>query len=761
VGKSRTGPAFDVAPVRIAAPAMAPIADVRIASAAPAFAAASSVFEQLARQLGQTADAEAQARGTREGLSAGAKEDFKPTGELTIAGQARDRAAIATYQAKLEAGVRADYEGLYETHKDNPARLKASMDALAKGYRARLFPEVESDFEVLRQRLSSGYMLEAGRRREANDRDAAAAAQVLFVDTRTRGIETDARTYGFTPEGIKRAALQANEFEQDLIDLHGPKGPFTDHHGKSWPADPRRSGAMSLERIAKVSLDARDRALSAAVEGDFERQPTVAARAQFVEKFIAARGKTALDPDKFDALAARMAASVLREQNGAERAKAEIGREAEALKTEIDAGRAPSPERITALKEQARVLGDDGAAADEVERYRQFHHAWAVAPDTVLTGKIQDLSAKAAKSGLSTGEAATLKSLTRLRTNRESAKRSNPVEHAMGLGLVTPGQIDLRAPDAAQKLKRRAAELATPAAQGVIGPRAPVLTKSESEGLSAALDDPATSPAERTGVLQRIMQAGGQIGQSVLRELGVKDGATAWAAGMASDRPAAAQSILAGRDAVKARPDLRPTQTELADTSLSIALNVMFADRPRDGAAYRDAVINAYVDAAAKRGVKDFDAGLFDATARRMLGEMDGPDGPTGGTETYNGRLTAVPPDVTKTQFRARLNAMTDAELAAGSQTGQPPLLANGKPFTARLLREQGLLIPAGKDRYFIADGLGPDGRPRVAKTADGRNFIFVWRKPAAAPAAAKPTPQELMRQNAIPDPAAPPPARK
>lgn len=147
-----------------------------------------SGFEQLAQAsvrvaatTGAMADDLARAEGTRGGKIAGNDPHYRPDGSLTIRGQAFNEAATRTYENNLDAQMRTEMQGLFETNRNNPASLKKAFDDMEKRYLApdgHVFPEIAGDFRAQFTRLRMPYENKALGNFEDDTRDRSRASLV-------------------------------------------------------------------------------------------------------------------------------------------------------------------------------------------------------------------------------------------------------------------------------------------------------------------------------------------------------------------------------------------------------------------------------------------------------------------------------------------------------------------------------------------------------------------------------------------------------
>ncbi|MBL4768016.1 MAG: hypothetical protein JKY94_09930, partial [Rhodobacteraceae bacterium] len=152
-------------------------------------------FAQLANTAGGMADKAAAIEGRRAGRIAGSKEGFRPTGSMSIRGQAHDQSGERVYMQTLEAGLREDMQNAYELHRSDPAALNAAFEAMHDDYQKKhVYPEIAGDFQAGFQRLSGAYRtsaFDAFEKRRDSENQAAMLARLNDANTTLqRGIES-------------------------------------------------------------------------------------------------------------------------------------------------------------------------------------------------------------------------------------------------------------------------------------------------------------------------------------------------------------------------------------------------------------------------------------------------------------------------------------------------------------------------------------------------------------------------------------------
>lgn len=176
-----------------------------------------SAFDQLAQAsthfaatTGALADDFAKAEGKAAGKIAGNDPHYRPDGSMTLRGQAFNEAATKTYENNLDAQMRTEMQGLFETNRNNPAALAKAFDDMEKQYLApdgHVFPEIAGDFRAQFARLRMPYQNKALGNFEEDERAKSRASLVeagSAIQTSTAQIAAADPNNPQTAETIRR-----------------------------------------------------------------------------------------------------------------------------------------------------------------------------------------------------------------------------------------------------------------------------------------------------------------------------------------------------------------------------------------------------------------------------------------------------------------------------------------------------------------------------------------------------------------------------
>lgn len=162
-----------------------PVADVpRDFNGSAATAAMGAISEKLAAKFGAIADQAAQVEGQRAGQAAGLEPAFKPSGSMTLRGQAFDRAGIQVYASRLTAKLSSDMADLFDQTRDNPAAFQAGAARLKAQYEQNdVFPEVMPEFQDRFASLEQSYRTATRNNYEQTRRDQDRATFVTGLES--------------------------------------------------------------------------------------------------------------------------------------------------------------------------------------------------------------------------------------------------------------------------------------------------------------------------------------------------------------------------------------------------------------------------------------------------------------------------------------------------------------------------------------------------------------------------------------------------
>lgn len=237
--------------------------------AAQAHAALSDQLAQglshISARVGQWADEAAAKEGAAAGEQAGLDPEFRAKNDLTIFGEAYDRAGLETYKSQLSLSLEEQLAKAEDAHGDDPQKLGAVMDTIRDKTLPGLPQELRIGAATVIERRKLGAMREASRRvairRDAEQRTALSAE----IDVRAQSLERQAYKLGLDPTADKVLA-------EDLADLKGR----LEVVGVDGQVIVQPDLAASALRSAGARVEA------ARIRGAFDRLPTIEAKRAFV-----------------------------------------------------------------------------------------------------------------------------------------------------------------------------------------------------------------------------------------------------------------------------------------------------------------------------------------------------------------------------------------------------------------------------------------------------------------------------------------------
>jgi hypothetical protein len=254
-----------------AAPGGVPVAggveDIGAArNAGLAAAGLASRIEALSDTLTRRAQADAEEQAWQAGTTAAeAEPGVQMEGGGRVYRTAYNRAAADTGQRRLEINARAELDRLGQQHATDPD----GFNAAAASWRDRVAGELPP---TMAARFVQGFDVLAlpsfGRIRDQQRRavaDQAVASWTEALPGRIAGIEQAASRATQDPAAARAYRLQEDQAVAELIAL-GPAEAF-ELNGRQYPADPSRSGALSLAQIATRTEQLRATGREAAVIG--------------------------------------------------------------------------------------------------------------------------------------------------------------------------------------------------------------------------------------------------------------------------------------------------------------------------------------------------------------------------------------------------------------------------------------------------------------------------------------------------------------
>jgi hypothetical protein len=351
---------------------------------------------------------------------------------------------------------------------------------------------------------------------------------------------------------------------------------------------------------------------------------------------------------------------------------------------------------------------------------------------------IMDLDRRAA--GGATGELAEAATAARkfYGTMTETLGK-DPLAWASRQGVVNVAPMRLDGSDApdAWRARVRTAELVAER----YGTAPQYLTDSETDLLKVRL---ATGSADdKLAVLGGLTAALGSRAGTVLQSIAKDQPVAAHVAGMlmpgaTSDQIGAARDALRGEallngPAKEGASDLRPS-AQARTSPAAIAARNALSFAPEDSARVIATAEAIYAARASRLGLRGADAApnattnsrkaddLWEQSLNAALGATTGRDGKQyGGIAEYRGVPVVVPSSMAADDFETTVRALKDADLVAGSGSGQAPVIA-GRPFTSTDLKRS-YLMPIGDGQYAISVTDPNRGAPSIVEDSKGQPY--------------------------------------
>lgn len=283
---------------------------------------AAAVFQNVANHISTIGDHAAKVEGERAGALAGLDPEFRPTGSMTIRGEAFDKAAVHTYQAQLSTELIGKMESAYLANPNDPAALKGTLEKIKAGYESRVFPEVLPEFQQQYARHSIGLMREATRGAMLQAHHEQAASLQENLTARMRQIEQAGYRNGLDPTGSQALA-----------------GDLADMRRQISAKDARGNYLIAPETQAKLLRDTEDQAVRAQFSGAFKRLGSLEEKDNFLKEIEARYLKgddpvlNRLDPRQYESLVGHLRSEAKREDLMSSQVLRQTERDLKAIET--------------------------------------------------------------------------------------------------------------------------------------------------------------------------------------------------------------------------------------------------------------------------------------------------------------------------------------------------------------------------------------------------------------------------------------------
>lgn len=651
-------------------------------------------------------------------VPAGSGGRFRPSGQDTVWGRAYDAAGTRTYLQMLDTTMRADMAAVYARDKDDPARLRASMDALLTVHldknHGHVFPEIEADYRVAFARQRQGYELQADRDAERRRDDENRAG---FIE-RTNRLNTDLAQRLAAFDADNPAAAAAIAGAQRAID---------DHYDAAVA-----HGIMDAHSAAEAKIVAR----RTAATGFYRRQADpldadgVAALRRTLQADFSAGRLDGVDGAGWESLDAELTALERRKRTGDSGADRAYQQRADRFTARVaagfdvdpgawsqftlDASTAPNGERIHARAAEAvrlaRITRDE-PLADTARRLRDMRAALGRNPTD--------------------DQLAAYRFAADAHERKRMALGTDPVGFGEASGLVPPsaGIADLQGVDGLDALiAERVIHGRTVADHFGVAPR--YLRPGEAAQIKALM---AADPATGAAVAGAIVTGAGEAAPDVLRELGdaAPEATQAGAIIAGGGSAQAAIDVLAGHgkdDTGRAYKAVdNAVRSGRADAIAGDALVLQPGDRTRiDAAAHaiaRKRLADAGAEADSADGRAIIDRALQEAAGAIFEGDVQwGGFGRTG-TGWFDRRRpgTVLVPNTIRADMFDQVVAAIRPEDLAGLDVW--PVREDGEPVSAGYLTHARPVAVRGGHAFAFGDPASED--PQWVRGSDGGVFVL------------------------------------
>lgn len=697
-----------------------------------------NVFAGLGERTEQMLDRVAKDEGERAGRAAGLDPNYRPGADPTIRGRAFERAATQVYTSQLDMSLREDMERVYQDNKHDPKALERALDGLRLGYSSRLFPEMQADFEASFSRNRLAYSSDAARLAEIRTIDGAKAGALGELDGRRKTIERTAFMVGDDAVAAKALSGEISSYQHFLLE-HGPKGEF-EFGGKTYKADPARSGAFTLEGIESELQGIKDRAIEARVLGKFERIETPSARMKYLDEFEAdyldkKTGEFKENPSagmslkQVRSVAGKMRTEITRDQTAAKAGATRIRNDAKDYISMMGKGHDPGSAILDRLSARARSVGAEDVVAD-IQDARELLDFTKEA--RVLRPEQLQLAINTMRSEIADAEGVTPQTATKLDTAEKLLSTMNteierdPLSWAARVDLVDQTPIQLIDPEGQPGLSVSSMEARVASAETVSEyyGRAPrFLTDEEANQLSSGIDGLDTDG--QLQIITNIADGFGEHATAVFEELNLKSPVVAHVGGLAvmGGDLGAVRDALAGYNAlrIEGAVSLAPMATDISAWSNGV-IGTAFQNNLETRSSVIQTAKGIYHTRAVRNGLTEPDEDIWNAALQEAAGARFAGDRQFGGIGEYRGYEVIVPSSLATDDFEDTIEEMTLADLAlAGDGL---PRHGDGSDFT--LEDFQGAYLETVGDGRYVVNMQPADSGFQEYAIGNGPNGTYV-----------------------------------
>ena len=694
---------------------------------AETFSGLSQQIAHIGNKVGAWADHAAKVEGAQAGELAGLDPEFRPSRQLTIRGEAFDKAGLHVMQSKLKQGIAADLEGIADKSGHDPVAVKKAIEAKRAGWMGNVPDEIKAEVTLFIDGQSSAAMRQASRVQRANfvaEQHAAAHAEFM---TEMKSVQQQAFQMGLDPaadqvvaEGLARA--------QKLMSRKGADGR---------PLFSPMERVKALEKLTEETAQNR-------TMGAFMRLPDLEAKARFIEAVKAdyatpggdatIRGQAKLfSGDGFRSLVHGLEAEYNRGRVEQSRQAIGIKHDVATLTKLAEKGMAPSTAELAALTSRVEATKDPeliGAFADANAVLGATQY-WRTLPPAQLDTELKAMREKAREAGTMLRSQKLLEVGENMLSHMRTEIEADPLSWADKTGLLKLVPLELKdGATFAASLRARVPQ-AEAAAQH-FGQKVDYIRPDEARDLSARI---AAGGAQGLEILSAIASGAPRQAASIMTELGKHGPATAQLGRLVMDTGNTSTVRDAADGLALLRfPDFKPIAPEASKTrdAFIAATSGALGNRAADASAVHYLANAIYEKRAAAAGAKTFDETIYKKAVSEALGEHKIGDKTYGGVVSqswlHSSAPIVLPPFVRADKWQDVIKTITPDDLKAAGLS--LPVGADGKPIAwSRIVG--GTLVQTDHARYAVALGdPATPGQELPAKRADnGKNFIIDLRE--------------------------------
>lgn len=677
----------------------------------------------IGARIGAMADHAAAVEGTMDGRRAGMDPEFRTRNDMTIRGDAFDRAGRETALARTRVEIEGDLEATALQHQADPAGLARALDSKLRGYLEGADPSLHPEIRLTFERGSMAAQRQATRQLWARQSAEQQGAMQAELERTLRSVHQQSFAAGLDPAADEAIAGTIARL-QTTLQRRGPDG----------------APLVSPAQAAKLLTAAKEQVSTARIYGAFDRLPSVEAKQRFIEEldrdFAGSTGlAAAFDFGTFQQVRGHLD-SELRKSSARDRQAGGVLRHAVAeVARRAATGEPVRPEEVAALRARVATTGDAelGLALDDGVAALAFMQQFKVLSIQEMQVTLQEMRQRAAAEPPSIADrgraGANLRAAETMLAKAEAAIKADPLgwESRIGMTEVVPlGQVLAAGAPEPGRLAGWGAARVSQAEEAASRHRLsqPVyLQPTERRSLARQFE---RGGREGLAAVTMIRDAFGDKAEMVLAEVGRDAPAGALIGRLALAGPMtpglldAAEGLhLRTRDGYKS---LAPPEGKSRYEAQTVVRDALAEASALLSSAMRvaDAIYEVRAARAGKRDV--FEPEIWKQALREALGENTGGDGRTYGgivdidSGWFSANRVVLPPTVAQDKAPQIFAALRPDDLPGGG-----PRFASGRALTVAELRGATFHTVA-PGRYLIKTRGDQGG---WAVDAAGKAYVF------------------------------------